>query len=347
MQSRFAASQLGSGTRFAQRAPAWRSRAAAQLLPRNKPPLPAQRARACAATLPAAVSAAEAVRLLAAGESVVAFPAPPELLSDLAPASPGSKQAHDGAVIWPPWGINTDYTPLNFPTHTLRRAACGGDAAAEAAAAAAFYGEHLLLRRAAPAVADEGAAAAAEAAAGVTDACDVALVLPWHCLERATRQLFPALRVRRFECAADCWSASARAFATAGDNAMRAPWAPLVSLCQTRYASVVDATADSALWALPPDAVLLPEGMRRGDDAPMVDVLVYAPLGQAPQRMMSALCRRMWRGRVDPSGDWHIAGTRLAETPPPPWHRQQRCGRRRCAPWTSRSSLGGCRCSPS
>ena len=263
------------------------------------------------------MSAADAVRLLAAGESVVAFPAQVSLVHDLAPAGPESPQAQRGAVIWPTWGINTDYMPLNFPTETLRRTACGGGASAEAAAAAEFYSEHLLLHRAVPAVADEDAAAAAEAAAGVTDTCDVALVLPWHCLERATRQLFPALRVRRFECAADCWSTSVRATGAAISKALPLPWQPLVSLCQTRYAAIVDTTCDSALWALPPDAVLLPESMRR-DDAPTVDVLVYAPLGNDPQRMTSALCRRMWRGRVGPCGDWSIAGTRVAETPPPP-----------------------------
>ena len=289
-----------------------------QQSPHKKPPLPAHSARACTASQQASVSAAEAVRLFAAGESVVTFPAPLSLISDLAPASPESTQARNGAVIWPTWGINTEYTPLNFPTETLRRTACGGDAASEAAAAAAFYGEHLLSRPSELVLADEDAAAAAEAAAGVTDTCDVALVLPWHCLERATGQLFPALRVRRFECAAECWSTSVRATGAAVNKALPLSWEPLVSVCQTRYSAIVDATVDSALWALPPGTVLLPEGMRRGDDAPTVDVLVYAPLGSDPRRMTSALSRRMWRGRVGPSGDWYTAGTRVAETPPPP-----------------------------
>jgi len=251
----------------------------------------------------APVSAAEA---LLRSAHVVAF-APSRDMEDDLRAAAGVPGARFHSVAQP-WGVSDAFAPLNWPAEPVRtRPAAGGGPAAAAAAAAAFYGRHLLLPPLAAAPpCGEAAAAAAEAAAGVTDAADVALVVPWCCAARAL-ELFAGARVRRFDSAADCWSSAVQA----RDAGAPAGW-PLreLNVCATRYGRLVDATSDAELWTLPRGTVLLPRPAGgAAADAPAVDILLHGH--QGARQLLAGLCRRLWRGRAGPLGDWAQAGARV------------------------------------
>jgi hypothetical protein len=257
------------------------------------------------------VSAAAALLHSAAGAAVVAFVPSKDLADDLAAAAGGAGARFPSVSM--PWGVSDAFEPLNWPSEPVRaRPAAGGGPAAAAAAAAAFYARHLLHPpRAAPPM--RGEAAAAEAAAGVADTADVALVVPWCCAARAL-ELFAGARVRRFDSAADCWSSAI----LVQEDGAPGGWQPRkVNVCATRYARLVDATSDAELWALPRGTVLLPRPASPVG-APSVDVLLHGCEGAA--ELVAGLCRRLWRGRAGPLGDWAQAGARMdiedADAPP-------------------------------
>ncbi len=251
------------------------------------------------------MSAAAALLRSAAGAHVVAFVPSRDLVDDLAAAAGGAGARFPSVSM--PWGVSDAFEPLNWPAEPVHaRPAAGGGPAAAAAAAAAFYARHLLHPpSAAPPSGGEAAAAEAEAAAGVADAADVALVVPWCCAARAL-ELFAGARVRRFDSAADCWSSAVRVQEAGAPGESWQPLPRKVNVCATRYARLVDATSDAELWALPRGTVLLP---RLPAGAPSVDVLLHGNQGGAAE-LVAGLCRRLWRGRDGPLGDWAQAGAR-------------------------------------
>ena len=209
-----------------------------------------------------------------------------------------------GELFSPPgrWGINPTYWPLNLPRAHVRREAGSPPLAA--------YYAHLLQ---APLEPDEtlplpAEALQAEAAAGVRDAADVALVVPWLRL-RALQSLFPRLAFRRFESAHDCWSSSVHV----GES---------FHLCvaQTRYRRLVDATDDDELWALSEaGGAAWPSDAAAPDPQLTVDVLVHAARCTPAAVLVAALSRRGWAGRSGPHGDWLHCGTQIeARRPAPP-----------------------------
>lgn len=201
------------------------------------------------------------------------------------------------------WGISEAYTPVNFPP-VLRREAGRKQLSS-------FY-QQLLQPAAeadyAPACGDLELAESAERAAGVTNSADHALVVPWTELPRLGT-IFPGLRIRRFESAHDCWTSE-----------LKLSEYKYTSVAATRYrGSIVDATADAELWALPPGVAAWPADTPTSGEQAVVDVLVHAPTQSAAGRLVDALSRRGWADRVGDAGDWLHAGTPVdAAAKPPP-----------------------------
>lgn len=209
--------------------------------------------------------------------------------------SPNSTRQH----AWtPPYGA--EFLPHNFPGTVLRR----GDSLP----IAAFYSR--LFDRSPSAQTENlehaGGADASDAndlekLAGITDSCDLALVIP-STRVHLLRSRFPGLRIRHWESTHSAFSvahrrATLRSGATAG-------------ISQTNYHAVVDTCSDTELWDGSGGDCAFAAAEQQ---ALAVDVLIHAPYSHPHAHIAAELSTRMWSGRTSPlkyPDEWKFAGKR-------------------------------------